>query len=394
MTAIEFIRAFYISTAFFFLFLVLCWGTILFYLGSNRQKILRAEGNSPMQIAAFVLTVAMIFYLGLRPVDYEFWDMVPYAINYLLYDVGSPYAPISLKHEWVWSNINILCRNWGLNENEFFLVIEFLYLGCMFICCLMLTRKNLWIAMLFFFISFQTYSYGTNGVRNGLACSIELVALCLLPERGFKRFLAFALMFLTLGIHRSTMIPSTAALISLFFIRTTKMAIRFWLVSIALSLVAGPFVERVFVALGFDDRMENYYMGQFSQSTASVFSHIGFRWDFLLYSAAPVLMIWYTTRYRLFSHKMYTMFANTYLISNAFWIYVIRAAYSNRFAYLSWFIYPIVIMFPLLRMNLWKDQDRKTAIILFLYSGFSFFMFFIYYFGTSGFRGFDQFWWE
>jgi hypothetical protein len=105
-------------------------------------------------------------------------------------------------------------------------------------------------------------------------------------------------------------------------------------------------------------------------------------------------MIWYVTKYRRFSDPEYTAVANAYLLSNAFWIMVIRAAFSNRFAYLSWFIYPIVIAYPLLRMNVWKDQDRKTTIILFFYSAFTFFMFFIYYFGTTGFRGFDLYWWK
>jgi hypothetical protein len=73
---------------------------------------------------------------------------------------------------------------------------------------------------------------------------------------------------------------------------------------------------------------------------------------------------------------------------------VVRAAFSNRFAYLSWFLYPIVFTYPLFRMNIWKDQDRKTALILFAYSGFTFFMFFVYYFGTTGFKGFDQYWWR
>ena len=110
--------------------------------------------------------------------------------------------------------------------------------------------------------------------------------------------------------------------------------------------------------------------------------------------AGPVAMIWYVTRYRRFTDIGYTMFANTYLLCNAFWIIVIRAAFSNRFAYLSWFMYPVVIAYPLLRMNLWKDQDRKTAIILFFYSAFLFYMYFIYYFGTSGFKGFEIYWWK
>ena len=148
------------------------------------------------------------------------------------------------------------------------------------------------------------------------------------------------------------------------------------------------------MALGFDDRMTVYSQGQYEESTASSFSSTGFRWDFLLYSSGPVAMIWYVTRYRRFTDLGYTMFANTYLLCNAFWIIVIRAAFSNRFAYLSWFLYPVVVFYPLLRMNLWKDQDRKTAIILFLYSAFLFYMYFIYYFGTSGFKGFDLYWWK
>ena len=120
----------------------------------------------------------------------------------------------------------------------------------------------------------------------------------------------------------------------------------------------------------------------------------GFRFDFLFYSAFPVWMIWYVTQRRKFNNPEYSVYANTYLLCNAFWILVIRASFSNRFAYLSWFLYPLVIAYPLMRMNLWKDQDRKTAIIFFFYTGFTFFMFFVYYFGTTGFRGFDQYWWR
>ena len=135
-------------------------------------------------------------------------------------------------------------------------------------------------------------------------------------------------------------------------------------------------------------------MGQYSEGRASGFSRMGFRWDFLLYSSFPVIMIWYVTQYRKFTSREFSLLANTYLLCNAFWILVIRASYSNRFAYLSWFIYPAVMAYPLMRMNLWKDQDRKTSIIFFLYTGFTFFMFFVYYFGTTGFRGFDQYWWR
>ena len=256
-------------------------------------------------------------------------------------------------------------------------------------------RKNLWFAVLFFYISFSCYSYGINGIRNGLGCSLDLIAISLFALGGAKRSVGIVLMILAMGIHRSTALPSAAAIASLYFVKDTKTAIRFWIASIAISLVAGPLVERFFAALGFDDRMSDYASTNQEEGAMDQFSSTGFRWDFLFYSSGAVVMIWYVTRYRKFKDSVYTILANSYLLCNAFWVMVIRSAFSNRFAYLSWFLYPVVMAYPLLRMNLWKDQDRKTALIFFLYSGFTLFMFFIFYFGTSnGFRGFDLYWWK
>ena len=60
-----------------------------------------------------------------------------------------------------------------------------------------------------------------------------------------------------------------------------------------------------------------------------------------------------------------------------FWIIVINASFSNRFAYLSWFLYPIVLSYPLLRMSIWKNQGRKTAYILIAHSLFTYLMWLI-----------------
>ncbi len=394
MNAVEFVESYYYNTVFFFFLLVISWATVLYHVGSNSQKILHAE-KSPMQSVAFILTLMVTFYLGLRPVSNAFVDMGLYAYAYR---GGSQiFRPISLHTEWLWSNIMVACQRMGLNVNEFFLVIEFGYIGCMFAFAWKHTRRNLWLMMLFFFIAFQFYSFGTNGIRNGLACSVSLLAIAFLinaDESKLSRNLAFVLFFLSMGIHRSATLPAVAALGSWYYLKNTKLALRFWFISIGVSLAAGPMVEQFFVSLGFDDRMEQYSSANMTERTASIFRGTGFRWDFLMYSAAPVVMIWYVTRYRRFTDKAYSVIANTYLLCNAFWIMVIRAAFSNRFAYLSWFIYPVVIAYPLLRMNLWKDQDRRTALTYFLYSGFSFFMFFIYYYGTSGFKGFDLYWWR
>ena len=390
MDSIEFIHVLYYTTVWYFTFLILVWSTVLFYIGSGGQKLLH-QHNSPSQVFAVALSLVVIWFLGLRPISGEFGDMWLYSLNFFGSD-DAIYSSIQFGGEWLWRDLTIFCRRIGMNVHEYFLTIELGYVGFMLAATWVLTRRNLWVGMLFFFVAFSFFSYGTNGIRNGLACSIELLAIALFAKRGYERTFGLILMFLAMGIHRSTMLPSAAAFATIYVIKDTKIALRFWLASIAISLVAGPYVEQLFSAIGFDDRMSSY-----SQSVlrgSDMFSHSGFRWDFLLYSSFPVAMIWYVTKIRRFSDVAYTMISNAYLLCNGFWIMVIRAAFSNRFAYLSWFIYPLVIFYPLLRMSIWKDQDRKTAIILFLYSGFTFYMFFIYYFGTTGFKGFDQLWWK
>ena len=385
MQPIEFVAYYYYSTVYYCFFLVVCWLTTLYYIGSNTQKILHSEG-SPSQLLAVFMTIVVALFLGLRQLAIDFGDTSSYAIHY---DYMTKYAPVRLNTEWLWENLQFFCKKvLGFNVHDFFVLHDLLYFSGMLICSIILMRKNLWLAMLFFFTAFQTYSFGTNGIRNGLACSMVLVAMALLATRS-KQIVAAALMLLALFIHRSSMLPTAMAVTSLLYIKDTKNAIRLWFASIILSLFAGPVFEQFFASLGFDDRMSSYTAGGSGDVLYS-----GFRWDFLLYSAFPVWMIWYVTQYRKFKSPEYDVFANTYLLCNAFWILVIRASFSNRFAYLSWFIYPVVIAFPLMRMNLWEDQDRKTAIIFFFYTGFTFFMFFVYYFGTTGFRGFDQYWWR
>ena len=395
MQPIEFIPYYYYSTAYYIFLLVVSWATVLYYVGSNTQKLLYNQEDGPSQFFAVLVTLMIAVFVGLRELAPDFGDTRVYAAGYNAISSTDDYMPIDLQKEWFWRNLEVFCRMvLRFNVHEFFLLVSVLYFGGMLYCSLILSRSNLWLSMLFFFTAFQTFTFSTNGIRNGLACTMVLVAIAIMTEKKKLTIVPTILMFLALGIHRSTILPAAAVIGSLYFLKETKLAFRFWLISIVISLVAGHAMEDFFAALGFDDRMSGYSNAQYDEDVASTFSSTGFRWDFLLYSVFPVIVAWYVTRRRHFNDPAYNAIVNTYLLCNAFWIMVVRAAFSNRFAYLSWFLYPIVFTYPLFRMNIWKDQDRKTALILFAYSGFTFFMFFVYYFGTTGFKGFDQYWWR
>ena len=52
MQPLNLVEPWYYNTVYFILFLFLSWGTVLYYIGSDQQKILRSEGSA-MQGAVF-----------------------------------------------------------------------------------------------------------------------------------------------------------------------------------------------------------------------------------------------------------------------------------------------------------------------------------------------------
>jgi hypothetical protein len=72
--------------------------------------------------------------------------------------------------------------------------------------------------------------------------------------------------------------------------------------------------------------------------------------------------------------RVFNILATTYVLANSFWVMVIKAAFSNRFAYLSWFLYPVVLAYAVIRLHIWEDQDKKAGLILVLHAGFTIIM--------------------
>ena len=65
----------------------------------------------------------------------------------------------------------------------------------------------------------------------------------------------------------------------------------------------------------------------------------------------PVIIsyIWADIRAR--NDAFYRRLLCTYLATNAFWLLAMYAAFSNRFAYLSWFMMPWLIVYPFIPNN-------------------------------------------
>lgn len=348
-------------------------------------------------VAATMFCVIWILFLGLRPAHWTFGDTAVYAYTYM--HTSPEFGEIDFHKEWLFALFRTWCRSMGFSVTTFLFLIEFGYIGFMLLAFKKLLWEDTWFAVLFFFSAYSFYVYGVNGIRNGLACSICLAAFAfIIKDKNY--LIGCVFLFAAFSIHKSTLLPIGALFAALFVIKKPKLALFFWVASIPISLVAGGPISNFFMSLGFDDRAEAYLSGD--NMKYGNFSNTGFRWDFLLYSAMPVWLIW-TTQKKIEktrkdmggvcyeeeesgvygagiladaeSMRVFNALSTIYLLANSFWVMVAKASFSNRFAYLSWFMYPLIIAYAVVRLHIWDDQDRKAGWILIFHAAFTMFMF-------------------
>lgn len=330
-------------------------------------NLIRQKSNSDILL---IYILFFILFVGLRPISGRYFgDTANYAQGYEAFINGTRTLNPDSK-EWVFEWMQYQCSK-VMDVHGFFLLVEILYIVPVLWACYRFVPNHYILMFLFCMGAFSFFTYGTNGIRNGMACSLIIMALSCINGNTVNKIIAGVFCFLAFNIHRSTALPIFCMLAS-FFIKDTRYVMGWWLFSIVLSLVAGGTIESFFTGLGFDDRLSSYAT---DDSANAMFSSTGFRWDFLLYSAMPIVLGYYVVFIRKIWDKSYLLLLNTYILCNSFWVMMIRASYSNRFAYLSWFMYALVLAYPCLKLPIWKNQGSKTALIFMGHLGFTLFMY-------------------
>ena len=230
MTAIP-ISANLIIQLFYWVTFIICLLTFFNYSGSGSCDKLMAKNS---MVPTLIMVFLYIIVTGLRPVHYMFGDTVNYAATYAR--TQPVFGEIDLHKEWLFALFRTWCRSMGLSVNIYFLLIEIGYLGFMFWAYKKALWENAWFSMLFGLSAFSVFTYGVNGVRNGLACSIVTLAI-IFAAKDKNYIVAAVLCFLALGIHKSTLLPTAAMVGALFFIKKPKVALMFWLTSIPSQLI-------------------------------------------------------------------------------------------------------------------------------------------------------------
>lgn len=345
------------TPAYYYILLII---VVITFFRSNSIAINASKNLGSIKTQAGLLLLFVLVHMGLRPISYRFGDMIIYNQSYENYVSGMPFIPSSdIVFEYFMYNCSQV-----MTASSFFLLCTLLYVLPLWAACVKWFKAYHYYAFLALVASFSFWAFGTNGIRNGIATSVFLYALS-------RDKIVFKVLFvlIAIGFHKSLVIP-TAALILTYFYADPKKYFYGWLACIPLSLIAGGFWEGLFAGLMADDRV-SYLTGTNEQGE---FSSTGFRWDFLLYSASAVYAAYFFIFKKKFIDPTYNRLVCIYLAANGFWILVIRANFSNRFAYLSWFMMGIIIVYPFLTKIQVKNQHRVLATVLLAYFAFTYLM--------------------
>lgn len=318
--------------------------------------------NVPKSLATFVLLIIMVLYIGTLPVSWSsINDRMIYATQFIDIQKG---LNESWGKDWIFT-LYIMIASRFCNYQIWFILTAFIYCFNYYLLSNRISKKHSYILLLMFFTSFTFYSYGVNTIRAGFAASFLILALTY-----YDKIIPFVIcLFVAIGCHFSMAIPAIAILISKYF-NKTKLYFYIWLLSIVLSALLGSYFESVFAMFTTDKRA-----GYLLTSADDTIYNVGFRIDFILYSCLPIFMGYYYIVKKKYKNELYSLLLNTYIIANSFWILVIRANYSDRFAYLSWFLYPVLLIYPLLKVRIWRRQYKKITMIVLLHEMFTYIMF-------------------
>lgn len=310
-----------------------------------------------LKISGIFLFVFILGFLGFRPVHHIFVDMFTYARRYDEYQFGSP---ITLTSDITFEYFMKFC-SYFLDKTFFFALCAFLYVTPLLVVSIKFFKDYWFYSFLMLLGSYSFLVYGVNGIRNGIATSFFLLALA---YKDNKLFL-YGIMIVSILFHKSMVLPVLAYLITQFY-NNPKSYILFWIISIPISLILGSLISGLFTGFGFvDERFVGYLMHERG----------GFRWDFLVYSSFPIIVGSYFIYKKHFKDRVFIQLFNVYAFCNAFWIFVIRISFSNRLAYLSWFLMGIILIYPYITQKDTINKNKTIGKVIFAYFAFAYFMF-------------------
>lgn len=345
---------------------------ITFYIANYYRTFIYEDGlesreyANPIPSLLFAVVTAII--IGLRPKAKCFVDTNNYIAFYNVVE-GRNFHFNPDAENFLFDNLFQWMASNQLGWSAFFLVIACIYFIGMWVACRKLFPQDVFIAFLVYLAAFSTFSYGTNGIKAGAAASLFLIAVAYYE----RRIIAIVFLLLSLGFHHSMILPIGAFILAYFY-RNAKIYLASWCFCLLIAMLHISFFQNLLA--GFADERGSEYLLSSGENWGG---KSGFRFDFVLYSSMPVLVGYWAIFRKQVVSVTYEFLLSIYLIANGVWMLCMYANFTNRIAYLSWFLYPIVLIYPFLKEDLGENKYKMFAMVACLHLLFTLFMSIVYY---------------
>lgn len=227
------------------------------------------------QVFLIVTGLAVVMFIGFRPVSgIYFIDMGDYARSYESVQQGNKGS----LPDMLFNGLMQLCAP-VLPTAGFFFVCTVIYVAPLAVASWRIHGTWAFPVFLAYLTAFSFWGYGVNGIRNGIAMSVLILAFAYHD----RPLVMLALIASAWGFHAASLLPAAAFLI-VRYLKWTRIWMAFWVVCVGLSLFAGNVGQMLlsrYNPFAGDNRVEGYILGSEGG---------GFRADFLLYSIFPVLV--------------------------------------------------------------------------------------------------------
>lgn len=334
-----FIQNYYI---FFYVILSVTFLCSLLYYSTIKINI----GKTNIDIIGFLIVCGTAVYIGSRDlnvgIDTSTYSSIYSLINLGRYEFGQDYLFFGVL--WIFAQLS--------SFQSFLMLCALIY-----VCCAALGFKalfpNTWfLIFLLFVISPNFFQYGINVMRNGVAASIFLLSLKWIESRPK---LAILFMLISVGCHISMLLPFGAFLVSKY-ITDIKWPLIIWGMILLCNLCGFSFSSILGNQLRESEKLSSYLSVGVDDYSLQLL-------NFFIYSASPIFASMYYIYLKHFKEKLYIRLIVMYLLLNSIYVSVMDIQWAMRFAYLSEFLMPVLLIYPLLKERLWDYRLLKISFI-------------------------------
>lgn len=324
-------------------------------------------GHSQFQLFAYIfLVTAGIYFIGMRGVDvgsdtavyFKYFDFVKYG------DSFEGAERIEIGFYWLTKVISYFTDSKNVYLSIIFL-IQFIGTTSALYKKSETFKPYLLIALIWLSYPFF-YSITLNVIRQGLAFVFVIYAIDAKLQN--RKYSPYVLLLLGTLFHYATLLYMIC-----FIVLELKpkfiMLLWFWFLTVIFAFFG--WIDEVIQSLLRMIIGDNQYYSSYLDSSINIDYAVGFRIDFVIFSALPIAYYFLLKKYKSENLNGFSFVFTLYLAMNIFYLCFASFPYSDRFALASWLLIPLMIDLNFLRrirmLRVFKQLIVCSSIMVFTY---------------------------